>query len=277
MTVLLASLVLSGCSTPPKILYTDYKNNTGKLYPDYEGLVKYNLAASILLIKEQDNEIKIASIPVESDKLLVLHPADTWGVTTHLKVAKIPNTNLLKQVDIEVEDKRKAIIEQIGSAGAALVGALGIASATGVSLPLAIDTQVFLQPPKPEALTVTGSVENPSNAFDMKIDPVPIGSIPYDDFIKKASVDKQSVLAYSACRHATVTITVAGSKMKFSTIVADPNFVQLAALPTKGSVTMHSECGVDTSDVPGSASTSTELISTFINQAKAVRDARPTK
>lgn len=274
---LLAPIIFSGCSNPPKIWYMSYKKNDGTLYPDYEGLVQYNLAASVLLIDKSPNEpIKIISTPVESEKLLVLRPADSWGTTTHLKVKKIPNTNLIQQIDVEVEDKRKVILEQLGSAGAA-IASFGIFTAGDAELPLAIDTQILLLPENPKKFQVNGIVENPNNAFSIEVGPVPIGSMPYDSFMSKASVEKQSVLVYSACRQATVVITAGGSKVKFSTMISDPSFVQVAAFPAKGSVSMHSACGTDTSGEAGSIATSTELFSTFISQAKAVREARQTK
>ncbi|MGY4661160.1 hypothetical protein ACVWZ9_001954 [Pseudomonas chlororaphis] len=293
--------LLIGCVSQPAVKYE--QSDKGPNYPgDFEGLTKFSLSKSVLYaaIDTETKSVHLVSTPAEagangnaSQVSFMIRPSDGLGTKTHLKVTKRDNTDLLESVGTDIEDNRTKVIESVGGVAVSLIGAIAVASPVSLGghckpepaeLPLAIDTEAFLDSTKSRAadqIPRNGSIVRDCVQqvdFRIKFGSLPSDAIARDTFVSHIQDTPQETLFYSACRTATVTfITAPLAGQQFTTTVADPNFVQTVKLPAKGKIDMHSACGVNTTSEQSGVSTSAEVMNTLISQAKSVREAWKTK
>lgn len=290
----LSLVILAGCSAQPKAFYQtppthDAVLADGKRYEgDWEGLPKFTLAKSQLLIDYKDKEKKtspqIISVPAEArpeDGLrtrFMLRQDDSFGVDTHLKVSKLDNTDLLSSVGTEVEDKRVKYIEAAGTLAVGLVGALGLDA--GSELPISIDSYQMLSDSKitREGGRAFAMVKSPDDSKTIHLQaffgPVKDDALDNRVFAKRASEKAQETIFHSACRSVTVLFDdgpLAGQT--FSATVADPRYVETIKFPEKGSVEFHSACGANTTSLASGASSTLDIVNAVIAQSKSVREA----
>lgn len=298
----LSITLLVGCSAQPKVLYEVPPENKDQSYTgDWEGLPRFTLAKSQLVISLPDDEKNKApamvSVPAEvekSDQLqstdgvdvptrFILRQKDSFGVDTHLKLTKLDNTDLIHSFGTEVEDKR---VKYIQGAASVLVGVIGAFGLDGEdperAQPVSIDTLKMLTENKigRQATStasygkITGPGKTAPVSFKITFGAVKDDAINTDKFAAVASGKAQKTLIYSACRTATVIFTDGSfANKQFTATIADPRYVQTVEMPKKGSIDMHTACGANTTAEASSASSGFEVINAIIDQTKSVREA----
>jgi hypothetical protein len=290
----LSLAILAGCSAQPKALYEtppahDASLNDGTKYAgDWEGLPKFTLAKSQLLVDFKDKEKKttpqMISVPAEAQPeddartRFLLRLDDDFGVDTHLNFTKIDNTDLLASVGTEVEDKREKYIE---AAGTLAVSILGVVAMDGTSeLPISIDSYKVLRDSgiKRLAGTAYGKIMSPNQAdvieFEADFGPIKDDALDNITFADKASQEAQKTIFHSACRNVTVKFSNGPlGGQQFSATVADPRYIQTIKYPEKGSVTFHTACGANTTSVASGASSTLDILNAVVAQSKSVREA----
>jgi hypothetical protein len=274
---LLTAALLLACTPRPTVKYSLV---SGPLHSDH--FDTYALQASKLQIarvstdqaatlKARDFEIK--SLPVESQTKLALEYADSPGVSTEVKISKLPNTALVSEIGVEVSDHR---IEYINDAGALVKTVVSMVpfAETGVevkTLPIEVDLSAEMA----KSATRDAFSTRPVAGVLVEIGPVPKDAI---ELKQLTFGEKSHQFLYSACRSAKVTASLkegASSLTVISTVkIADPAFVQTVGLPTKGKIKTHSECGVSVeSEKETGLSTDLQVLSALATQAKAIKDA----
>jgi hypothetical protein len=272
---------------------------------DLKGNVKFNLSKTILMLnfkdKNDQSTVQLIATPAESSRFFEIEEQDSWFVESTFKWSKRENTNLLDTVGSEAIDNRNKVLTNGGtglsaviSSGVLFKGQIDVdklfpnieptetssKAAEPLKLPLAIDTEPYLNANPTVGASETdmasasdGTPKKDGGVVDFKISfgPLPPDSIALDDYLKKSAGKTQHALFASACR--TATITIMSGKLegkKFTSVVADPNWVQTVAFPPKGSIKMHSICGVNVLNDTAVASTTGELINAGIAQAKSL-------
>jgi hypothetical protein len=292
LVLLLGALTLSGCGTHfPSV---QYEKVTAKTPPDLEGLVKFNLSKTILkLDRDKDKKLVLEAIPGESEgNLFQIHQNDPWLIKTSFKWVKRENTNLLQSVGTEVEDNRIKTIQAVGGTLASIASVLltqtinldqddspAPPAKAKVSLPLAIDTEPFLQGYMKGDLSDTadnGSSDGGGRVpFTLSFGPLPPASISLKDYLSATQGKSQHAIFIPACRTAKIKFTDTGSELsglEFVTTVADPNYVQVIGLPNKGTVNFHSVCGANVLAEKADISTGSELVNASLAQAKSLSE-----
>ncbi|NWB25553.1 hypothetical protein [Pseudomonas gingeri] len=204
-------------------------------------------------------------------------PWDRWyGVKTRVSMLKFDNTPLVKTISVAVEDKRKEFVvsafKLLGTVAKLSVGVAAQAAPGSVitkntdvdrsflRLPVVIDTLSELGDLKCGKKDSAGvcsrnsSLEGEVLASErygfsarLSVDKVPPDAIKVEELDSvKLLRDARGVFFSSACRQASLRVsnypgTAADVILNFS--LADPRYVQMVALPTKGTISAHSECG----------------------------------
>ncbi len=272
ITAVCAVVLASGCASSPKVAYLT------NVQQDKEGLIKFRLAQSVILVDWVDpkakDRIALTAAPVEAlGEVFAIKPDSSVGLNTHLKVTKRPNTELIESISTELEDKRIEVLEQSFGVVAGIASFAADASPTS-NLPLPIDVNdLYLKKKLPEKSTFTdGKLQN-EWTYDITFEAIPSDAIPLDGYKNELS-KSTNVLFYSACRSASLRFKSGNlSGQTFTLTIADPNFVQTVALPNKGAIEMHSSCGVNVKSEKADIATSSKLINTVIAQAKSLKDA----
>lgn len=302
----LSLAILAGCSAQPKAFYETPPAQGTKLgkdesyQGDWEGLPKFTLAKSQLVVdfkdKEKQSLPQMISVPAEAqpekapagkpDEELqtrfILRQDDAFGVDTHLNVTKIDNTDLLSSIGTEVEDKRVKYMEALGSLATTVIGALALAESS--ELPISIDSYQILKDGK-IARKRDGAyaiVTSPDAARKIHLyaefGPINDDAIDNLVFANKASEHSQETILHSACRSVTVTFIDGELRgQQFSATVADPRYVETVKFPEKGSVEFHTACGANTTSSPSGTSSTLDVLNAVIAQSKTVREAWVTK
>jgi hypothetical protein len=246
--------LVTGCATP-NVKYGVFTQDSPRTDPaPYADT--YMLAKTVLTVsreqsadgQEESHKVTLRRIE-DSTRSFGITPWNRMGVTTRLSLAKIDNTQLVQSVTVSVEDKR---VEYIGEAFKLLSTITGVAPAAAPStskinrFPLVIDTYQLMGYHSCDRNTCTIKV------LDTNRDPLDatliVSPTPPDAIDVGAAVEKLNsaggVFFSSACRQATLRVSIPGNDDLVSNFsLADPRYVQVVALPAKGVITAHSECG----------------------------------
>jgi hypothetical protein len=268
-----AALLLTGCTVSPKVQYQEIKAPS-----DMAGASdSFFLQKSVVRIEkaglsqgkdEAGASVTIAEVSIKSRPMeerarkFSIKPISNWMRKTNVNIVKVSNTDMISSIGVETTDQAAKSISDIGGAIVKVVStAAGVFSVQSCKFPVEIP--------------VTGNevqFKDPNNCATVTLGELPLDVIKVTDIPK--GVDT-GFLYYSACRDATVTLTINNSTIEKSQVVrvSDPNFVQMVALPYKGTVTMHSECGVSVVTQAVAESNAVPVITALATQGKAIKDA----
>jgi hypothetical protein len=201
---------------------------------------------------------------------IALVASDPIGVRTQLTIKRYDNTDIPEVVTVGVEDNRVALINQVGGFIGTVVGAaVGFSGSSDATFPLRINLSEALgTTANPDAHTVHNTDLRYQILFEeVSPDATPTAHMPLGQ--------AGPWFFYAACRTAHVELFRNGEPHRFTFRVSDPNFLQRARLPYKGTITMHSQCGASVAgqmegDGAGSA---ISIAAALVAQAQAIRDA----
>lgn len=294
--LLISISTLAACAAQPKALYQVPPKHGEMNEGDWEGLTKFTLAKSQLVIDYKDkdkSQAHMLSLPAEAESSdgintrFMLRPASAWGVNTHLKVTKIENTELLASVGTETEDKRIKLLESAGALAVNIIS-FGITDkgTDTTSLPISIDSYALMRSGDVERdakdnIAATASFNDTDNNtvhFTASFSAIPDDAIDNQVFTNKAGSLAQETIFYSACR--TVSIHFESGPLEgqqFSATIADPRYVQTLKFPEKGAINFHSICGANTTSSASGSSNQLDVLSALITQYKTVQKAWATQ
>ena len=283
----------SGCAVP-MVSYRLYPATQTE--PDLEGDSKFSLASSIVVAKTETDEktnfatLVFTSAPTEEpggDTYAIVSENYPW-IRLNLGVETFQNTRLIKSVSTNLEDKRVEFINDAAKTITALIGF--VASAEAGKAPegfqgsidfarlfAAISQKGQIVLSKDEIRKYLGSEK--FGEPEATIEAIMIAPAT-GDVTHKATypyTKRQRTLIASACRHATIRLTLAGRMYSGTVAVADPNFLQTVALPVSGTVEMHSACGLSVKAGKATVTSDLQVVQTLIQQAKTIRDAQNSK
>lgn len=266
LTTMFIVVTLTGCAAQPQVRYYTLKQ-------DREGMHKFTLPKSYIHIdlvtsKEQGPFIDARSIPSddypESDEYsFMMQGVYKSTISTNItQFTTLPNTRIPSAVGSEVIDNRKEMIETFAKvADLAFLKAVPIVkfNATVVELKNAEKQDIPL---------------NEGWKYSLKIGDAPKDALPIDEFKKMATDTDLKVFPYSACRTASLTVFWPNGKTEsFKLKVADPAFVSIIEIPTKGQITMHPSCGVDVKSEKGmGGSVDWGLLGNLIQKVKNIKE-----
>jgi hypothetical protein len=269
---------LLGCAAAPTIEFNRITNSSQLKGDEFDS---YAFQRSILSIDARRDEksavvlpldLKVASTAIEStDFRMALRRADKPGVKTNLNITKINNTDLVKEIGVEVIDTRADLIAKVGGIFVKLAPiAFSVSDGlSAASLPLTVNMQVVMVDKKVFADAAADIEVTPGVLVDFGAIPVdarPIDLLPVGQPV--------SAFFYAACRSALVKVQLKEQRFEQRLKISDPRYFQSVGLPVKGKVSMHSECGASVASEKDSGVQSTpDLIDALIVQGKAIKDA----
>lgn len=206
-----------------------------------------------------------------------------YGVTTNISLAKIDNTQLVQTVTVSVDDHRKEFIGQafklLGTLSGIGIGAAPAEQKDGrKAFPFELDTLAWLgrtdcsREKSCTAKVMTGD-DHGINAW-LTVAPVPPDALSADSAEKDLNGATGTFIT-AACRQATFRLSdpAAEDDMVVNFSVADPRFVQVIGLPTKGQIVAHSECGYSVMREDVELQSDLDVANTFFEELQKYMDA----
>nr|VFK57176.1 MAG: hypothetical protein BECKTC1821F_GA0114240_101520 [Candidatus Kentron sp. TC] len=188
-------------------------------------------------------------IRAHDDFKIGIRRADPFGVRTNLNLVKYENTALLKEIGVEVSDRRVELAGKVGTM------VMSVARSVPRSVLENVRGRRELQPRAlPKTIDVSGILRGIGREAKAGIDvgdgvTLDIGRAPPDakSLAEFSFPITTSGLVYSACRPATVRFSHRGKRYEEMVTVNDPGYLQRVSFPEKGKIVFHSECGVSVS------------------------------
>lgn len=288
--LILAGSVIAGCSVIPEVKYKQITQGA-----DMKDMADaYYLQRSIVSIEAstqqktntKDQKLAVTEIVVRStpkefrDMKVGIKPIEGWRTKTMVNVTKMPNTELVASIGSEVEETLSKHITEYG-------GAIAKVAALAVSFGAMRDRDVCIHSDKqPITLDLATVIKDKTqNKFkghsDQQCIEVELGDYPVDAVDTKSDsgslnlpTDNTSYFYYSSCRDATITIHQDAESTVVKTVrISDPSRVQRVQFPAKGSIVMHSECGVSVQTEKTSGNPTSAVIEALATQGKAIKEA----
>jgi hypothetical protein len=205
------------------------------------------------------HDVTVSSVRVASPWKYGIKATSSWRADTSVNLVKLPNTDVIDSIGVEVVDKTVSAINDYGGAIVALLGVLRM-KANQCKFP--VEIPIELKDDGKKTLTLS------QDCVTVEIGPLPV------DAVERARLPQDrptSNYYYAACRQATVTVE--GTSGKRYVRVADPRFVQFVQFPSKGSITSHTQCGVSVQTQQAATDNSAAVANALATQAKAIKDA----
>jgi hypothetical protein len=279
-------ILLSGCATRPSITYKQILKDTS--VNDVDVSDTYYLNASLIRISPIESTSKtsvpdysVVATPVEYQAFKVaVIPSNNIFKTTKLNITKADNSDRYAVGGTETTDNIKSLISSIGGVVAKGIAAAAPSAGTTYSCALDIKKQytIDITPYLTEDAVINQKIllipeDSKTQCITINVDPRPIDSRPMEDY---PWGKKTSSYYYSACRNATIKITQPDKQEVTKSIrIADPNFFQSVQYPFKGSITMHSQCGVSVkTDQMANPLGGLDILDELLKQVKAISDAK---
>jgi len=279
-------LVLSGCTVTPTVQYAKFEPGPGAK-ADWEGHQKFKFNASMILIsrakddkgneKPLDRALGITSVPSEDPRgtVIAIVPSSTLLAKTNLSLTARNNTMLVESVGVEVQDERIKTIQTVGSIVGSLIALFADVPPVMDPFPISVDVGGHLIKQKSRTAakleqTFTGKL---AGKIEIEFGSLSADVIEWKEFESRLGQDS-NVFFYSACRDASVSVTVESNVHRATLRVSDPMFLQTVRFPVKGKILMHSACGVSVASEAARIATDLELLDALIAQAKSVKDAQ---
>ncbi|UCV09424.1 hypothetical protein [Dechloromonas denitrificans] len=283
MSMMTATPLVLGACASPSVAYTKVatdKDMVADIFDTYflqSSMIRVSTGAEEIVVnKKKAPGLQILSVPQEHhDIKLVLTRAGSSWVSTNINIVKIPNTDLVREIGVEVIDNR---VKYIGEAGKLFLAALPLIAAAekGYVEPgddIQVDVLKSLISAKVERNGATVSV---GNGIDLGIGKLPPDARQLSDLPNKFEA---SYFVYAACRSVDVKVKYAAAAGDTPTIatqrvrISDPRYYQVVGFPSKGKITTHDQCGVSVQTEKNDGISSDIAVATaLVEQIKAIKD-----
>ncbi|MEI7361157.1 hypothetical protein [Dickeya dadantii] len=287
--IIVSMMLMSGCAVKPEVSYQIIQGDkpAGEKLLDKKISDSFYLASSSVIFEpEYDKEsgdkkelIKYNVTVLNNDykkfKIGIV-PKESLFTKTSINITKVDNTDRVKEIGVDTEDNREKIVKEFGALAVAGITAIAWSSTPTTKSDTAQTKVVNIDD------TILNRNNESLNLFRDYDAEITLGSVPVDaipaDWITQSSAENldkiKNHFIYASCRDAVIKIRK--DKIVQETIyarVSDPRYVQAVALPVKGKVTTHSQCGVSVVTEKNSQSTDTAVLTALLNEIKDLKDA----
>lgn len=291
-------VALCGCAANPTVRYQSLTEGQSLQQISPRLIDTYYLQKNQILLEWKNtaaqgkppvNELVVTNTRLEDQahRMLLLRGDQPWTRTT-INLVKVENSDLIASAGVEVADRRAELLQSAGTVLKTLAP-LGFGVAGGAPQPLPQSCQAFPQAPcllvPSDDLAIepqSGSVGDPKG-LRLSWGAVPPTAVRRDTLLASLNGQRLNGLYYAACREFSVTFYQPAAIVNGTSVpaalstwrgkFADPRWVEYVAFPRKGSVRMHSQCGVSTTSEKDPTLTTDALISAAVTQAMAVKEA----
>ncbi|WES88425.1 hypothetical protein OHJ28_12750 [Dickeya fangzhongdai] len=287
--IIVSMMVLSGCAVKPEVSYQIIQGDkpAGEKLLDKKISDSFYLASSSVIFepeykktsndKEELIKYKVTVLNNDYKKFKIgIVPKESLFTKTNINITKFDNTDRVKEIGVDTEDNREKIVKEFG--------ALAVAGITAIAWSDSPTTKSDTVQTK--FVNVDDNILNSNNGkinlfrdYDAEItlESVPVDAIPADWVTHSSAENLDKIkhhFIYASCRDAVIKVKKAGAVEETVYVrVNDPRYLQAVALPVKGKVTTHSQCGVSVVTEKNSQSTDTAVLTALLNEMKNVKDA----
>lgn len=287
-------LLISGCTTRPSLAYykIDDKNPvTSELnLTDSYFLNASRITISPANIKDDKGidsvQYSISSDPIEFQKFKVgVRSKNSLISTTKLNITKADNSDRFASGGTETTDNLKTFVSTVGGI---LVKSTGlIVSSQPVPVeqtkescsitlkePLSLDFATFAGFEVDKETSIRFDENMPeTTCIKITVRALPPDARKMDEYPWDVAT---SEYFYSACRNVKVTVTYLDQRTITKNIrVADPKYYQTVQYPYKGTISMHTQCGVSVkTDALANPYAGLDAFSELLKQTEAIKNTK---
>ena len=281
--LLAGSVVICSCTVNPKATQMEVASGNEVLqHPN--AVAAFYMQASRLDISfkntaEEGKPAKwaftVANSPIEDTRrrFLLLQNSDLFSRTT-LVAGKRQNTDLISSIGSDVTDNRVALMQNVGSVAKIAIGLAVSATAPPIK---PFTTRFELKNPdkfQPATSTVQdwSAWTHPDiDNLAVQVGPAPVTSLDYQPGLLQP---KMNGVFASACRPVIITYTAPnGVDYEWRGKIADADKVEFTAMPRKGKIEYHDQCGSSVTSEKDPTKTTDEIVAAAVTQAAAVKEA----
>jgi hypothetical protein len=303
------ALILSGCAVKPEVTYKIIDAQTPS--PDTTLTDSFFLTSSVIELNPTTEKIirpngkkttaeKYTINVTQGDypdlKIGIISDDGFWE-KTKVSISKIENSDRVKEIGVDTTDNRVQAIKDISAIAIAIIP---FTAALSDDLKTAPVTNKFIISDiiRSSSSDIIFDIDNnaPSNLKEkndnlltakIKIDDKtsariflssqPLNSIKMDDFKKQEIREKlKNAFIYSACTDAKIEVSTnlndgTVATQTFQTRISDPRYIQYVALPYKGKITTHSQCGVSVETDTSSSSSDAAIATTILTELNNIK------
>ncbi|WOA51395.1 hypothetical protein [Dickeya solani] len=293
--IIVSMMLMSGCAVKPEVSYQIIQGDkpAGEKLLDKKISDSFYLASSSVVFepeyakasgdKKELIKYKVTVLNSDYKKFKIgIAPKESLFTKTSINITKVDNTDRVKDIGVDTEDNREKIVKEFGALAVA-----GIAFAEeGYHRKIFSMTKSESDTIQTKVVNIDDTILNRNNEslhlfrdYDAKITlgDVPVDAIPAA-WITQSSAENLNKIKhhfiYASCRDAVIEVKKAGIvEETIYARVSDPRYVQAVALPVKGKVTTHSQCGVSVVTEKNSQSTDVAVLTALLNEIKDLKDA----
>jgi hypothetical protein len=294
-----AFLILAGCTVNPSVRYIE-ANSAADIERIRPSLIdsfyfqETEIRIEFRNISESGKPTSYSLVVTPSQRedssrrIMVLREDPLWS-RTNLTFTKIENTDLVATAGVEVQDRRVEFLQNAGAIiktiAPLVMGADGKPRLGCVNFPAQaceLNATELIPSGDGAKFKDVGSAADPTG-LEVQWGKVPATALRAEGAFA-APGRKANGLYYAACRDLAVTYAAAVTPATGQTPtlkqvytwrgkVADPTWLEFAAFPRKGTIRMHSQCGVSTSSEKDPTQPLDAVINTAVVQTIAIKDA----
>lgn len=283
-SVIAITIILAGCTVKPEVTY----KYIDTLNYDTNLTDSFSLASSKITIQSKKNTDGTISYTINTApedypkfKIGVISKENIWK-DTMLSIAKIDNSDRVKEIGVETTDNRIKAFNEISSV---IVATIPLVS-------LMLDKNIYTDTRKEtnysNEKSITTMILNNEKTTKLQIDKytyavISLGSQPFNS-IKAENLKDGKTLAslknsfiYSSCTNATVKI-IRNAKNEIpinktvSVRVNDPRYIQFVAFPSKGMITTHTQCGESVKTDTNSTSSDAAVVAAVLTDINNIKN-----
>ncbi|WP_038911299.1 hypothetical protein [Dickeya dadantii] len=292
--IIVSMMLMSGCAVKPEVSYQIIQGDkpAGEKLLDKKISDSFYLASSSVIFepeyeKKSNGEngalkYKVTVLNHDYKKFKVgISPKESLFTKTNISMSKIENTDRVKEIGVDTEDNREKAVKEFGALAIAVTKLIPM-TLFSTNKNKTVQTKIV----ETKTVDIDEKILNENNkSIDLSDGysaEIALGSVPVDaisaDWVVPSlpeNLDKiKHHFIYAACRDGVIKVKKAGAVEETVYVrVNDPRYLQAVALPVKGKVTTHSQCGVSVVTEKNSQSTDTAVLTALLNEMKDVKDA----
>ncbi|WKV50796.1 hypothetical protein [Dickeya fangzhongdai] len=297
--IIVSMMVMSGCAVKPEVSYQIIQGDkpVGEKLLDKKISDSFYLASSSVIFepayeKKSNGEngalkYKVTVLNHDYKKFkLGISPKEGLFTKTNISMSKIENTDRVKDIGVDTEDNREKMVKEFGALAISVTKLIPMTlfskNKNKTVQTKIVETKIV----ETKTVDIDDKILNDNGkSFDLSDGysaEIALGSVPADaisaDWVTSSlpeNLDKiKHHFIYASCRDGVIKVKKAGAVEEIIYVrVNDPRYLQAVALPVKGKVTTHSQCGVSVVTEKNSQSTDTAVLTALLNEMKEVKDA----
>ncbi|RNM05010.1 hypothetical protein [Dickeya undicola] len=297
--IVISMMLMSGCAVKPEVSYQIIQGDkpAGEKLLDKKISDSFYLASSSVVFEPEyekktngeNGALKYRVTVLNHDYKkfkLGISPKESLFTKTNINMSKIENTDRVKDIGVDTEDNREKAAKEFGALAIAVTKIIPM-TLFSTNKNKTVQTKIVeTKIVETKAVDIDDKILNEnvksidlSDGYSAEITlaSVPVDAIPADWITSSLPENLDKIkhhFIYASCRDGVIKVKKAGAVEETLYVrVNDPRYLQAVALPVKGKVTTHSQCGVSVVTEKNSQSTDTAVLTALLNEMKNVKDA----